>query len=108
MPEVTLKFLVKYVAEFATFWEELGVALDMENAVKAERTQPITAKQKCLHVLQQWITLVSVSYPALLDALVKLGRTPLALKIEEDILGEISDSDSDEGNDDLEDSDLYH
>ena len=93
-----MRFLAGYVADFATFWEELGMALGMENTVKAEQTQPITAKQKCLHVLQQWTTLASASYPSLLDALSKLNQRPLAVKIEENILKEISDSDSKEEN----------
>ena len=103
-----MRFLTKYVAEFTTFWEEFGMALNMEEAVNIERTQSITAKQKCLHVLQQWKTQSSASYPALLNTLVQLDQTQLALKIEEDILNEISisGSDSEEGTDESEDSDL--
>ena len=87
-----MKFLAGHVADLATFWEELGMALGMENAVKAEQTQPISAKQKCLHVLQQWTTLASASYPALLDALSKVSQRPLAVRIEEDIRKEIANS----------------
>ena len=97
MPKVTTRFLVEYVAEFAPFWEELGIALDMENAVKAEQNQPITAERKCLHVLQQWTTLASASYPVLLDALLKLSQRPLAIKIKANILKEISSSESEGG-----------
>ena len=102
-----MRFLAEYVAEFATFWEELGMALDMENAVKAEQNQPISAKQKCLHVLQQWTTLTSASYPVLLDALLKLSQRPLAMRIEANILKEISSSDSEaeEQESESEDSD---
>ena len=83
------------------------MALDMEEVVNTERTQPITANQKCLHVLNKWKNQSSASYSGLLDTLVELGRTPLAQKIVEDVLKEIiSDSDSEELTDDSEDSDL--
>jgi septal ring factor EnvC (AmiA/AmiB activator) len=86
LPKVNLKFLTEYMSEFASFWEELGVSLGVDNAVREEQTQSISARQKCLHILQRWITLREASYIALLEALDKLNQRPLAKKIEMKIL----------------------
>jgi hypothetical protein len=91
LPEVKMVFLMDFLQELTSIWEELGIALGVEGKVAVERTSTTTEDRKCLHVLQKWSTLTTASWPGLLDVLVKLNKRQLAVQIETKVLEEVDE-----------------
>jgi hypothetical protein len=91
LPEVKMVFLMDFLQELTSIWEELGIALGVESKVAVERTSTTTEDRKCLHVLQKWSTLTTASWPGLLDVLVKLNKRQLAVQIETKVLEEVDE-----------------
>ena len=88
VPKISRNAIIDFLQELTSIWEQLGVALGVEQQVDIERTTSTTAQQKCMNVLRFWMSHTHASWPAFLDALTKLKKRQLAIQIEQHLLNE--------------------